>query len=147
MQYVCLIVLILLSACGKAQVSTDGGAIVDSELAPYFDRFDSDIGANTSGINAYMAPQTYPTIAQCILYSNGRRDIQVDPTIWNNADDSAREQILFHELGHCALFLDHISTLNSSNCPVSVMYPYAFGDSSCYLNNRQVYYDELKSHR
>ncbi len=122
-----------------------GPAIVDPKLAPYFQRFSTAIGVDTNGVNGAFVPVTRPAIAQCVI--DGSRTVQVDPDYWATMDDNGKEELLFHELGHCVLFLQHIFTFLPNTCPTSIMYPYIFGDSECYINNRQYYWNELKSHK
>jgi hypothetical protein len=40
-------------------------------------------------------------------YLTGSRAITLDTVLWNKNDDNYRLQLLFHELGHCDLNLDH----------------------------------------
>jgi hypothetical protein len=34
--------------------------------------------------------------------------ISIDPEYWETANDEQRKQLMFHELGHCFLDLDHV---------------------------------------
>lgn len=54
---------------------------------------------------------------------------------WKYLDDPEKEQIMFHELGHCLQFKDHTNTR-------SMMYPYTLG-SFYYLYNYQEIMDDF----
>ena len=150
----CLIALAL-TACGKPSPAP---VVVDPALAPYMASFETNVGASSAGISAQFAnteTQSNPlgeTVGECVISTdqNGNvvsKQIQVDQTYWNSSDESQRVQLMYHELGHCALNMEyHITTFQSNGCPTSIMYPYTFGDSPCYLNNESYYYQELSTH-
>ena len=138
------ILAILLSGCGQAPIG-----VVDPLMAPYFARFSQAIGVDVSEISGRFANLSGATVGLCTVSGQGKL-IQIDPTNWDKAGDDEREEILFHELGHCSMNLVHIPELqlmNSYLCPVSIMYPYDFGKTNCYKNNKPYYYAELRSHK
>lgn len=80
-------------------------------------------------------------IGLCVKNS-GRVNIYIDKTAWNTSDSLQREMLLFHELGHCALDLDHDRSLDSSGVPNDIMYPVSF-DSLYYYKYRKFYLDRM----
>lgn len=73
--------------------------------------------------------------------------INIDPTYWNEAGDVLKEQILFHEAGHCVFHLLHNCSSTTladepSVRPASIMNPYTFAYSS---EDAQYYYNELST--
>lgn len=146
-----LFVICLLGLCACGQSPNDAAPVfVDPIVQPYFDRFTQNIGVSSNGISGYFTKLTAPIVGQCVVYSTGEKDIQIDPTFWANIDDDEREQLIFHELGHCSLMMQHImttTTLNNDVCPTSIMYAYVFGNTQCYTNNKAYYYAELASHK
>lgn len=134
-------ILLMATGCGKQDP-----AKVDTELRPYFDRFAQSVGKGTEGVSGSFASLKAPTAAVCSI-RDGYRAIQVDRAYWDAASEDAREETIFHELGHCALFLKHIEALDTSGCPVSIMNPYTFGNTWCYYTGKAHYYQELASHR
>lgn len=58
-------------------------------------------------------------------------------------DSFALQQLIFHELGHCVLNLDHNDDIMNNNCPKSIMHSRFFGDTECYWNNIEYYLKEL----
>lgn len=150
MRLPCVLIILLFSACGKGPAP----AIVDPTLAPYLAKFESDIGASVAGINVQFAdtekvqPGTLgEVVGECTRWSDGTRTIQIDSTYWAASDESQRVELIYHELGHCALFMGHITTFQGNGCPTSIMYPYTFGDSICYEQNTPYYFQELGSHK
>ena len=140
---------LLFTACGKPFT-------VDPQLQPYFGRFEQKIGVSAGDISAEFADTTKEVnplgemVAVCTIYTDGSRIIQVDAIYWATLADGQREQLVFHELGHCALYLQHtpgnISGGAMNGCPISIMNPYAFGgEIDCYDANPAYYYQELRS--
>lgn len=128
--YVCI--LLLFTGCGRT--------IVDVQLQPYFNSFANKIHVSTAGVSGTIQPMHTQAIGVCDISS---ATITIDSTYWNTIDDSQREQLVFHELGHCAMGLQHVNTTQPDKCPTSIMYPLAFGDSPCYFENVQHYYTQL----
>ncbi len=67
----------------------------------------------------------------------------IPPTIiinsknWGKMNESAREALMFHELGHCVLFRHHLDKMMAENVPESMMYPVALPPAT---------YDEYRDH-
>ena len=136
-----LLLALLLIGCGRVDP-----VVVDPKILPYFNRFTQATGLGTDNISGEFTNLNFPVLGQCTV-KDSYRLIQIDPTFWANADDSAKEQLVMHELGH-AYLLGHnanMVSLNGIDCPASIMYPYSFGDSICYQNNKNYYYNELHS--
>lgn len=131
---------------GSNQEAPHAEVSVDAELAPYLSKFSIDIGVSTSGISASFQALTAPSVGQCVKYSNGDKSIVIDPTYWSIASLYAREEVVYHELGHCAMNLGHIDTVDANLCPVSIMYHATFANENCYSLKKSYYYAELRSH-
>ena len=73
--------------------------------------------------------------------------IYIDRTFWDNAADVVKEQMLFHELGHCVLLLIHHDCTMNGVKPESIMFPRIFSEyvngDSVYANNEAYYIAEL----
>lgn len=129
-----------LVSCGVPQKNTD------TEFNEYISRFTKqtelhiDVPINFSNLEGY--------VGACITYSDNRKEIEIDQEFWQRAEDLAREQLIFHELGHCVLNRDHDDTLVRVDgffyqIPNSIMYPYIFGSYSFYEEFHQHYMEEL----
>ena len=68
--------------------------------------------------------------------------IEIDRLFWSGADDARRENLMFHELGHCLLGRAHVETTDRLGYPISVMYPYTLS-SNLYAGRRTQYIAEL----
>lgn len=144
----------IFAGCGQ----TPQPVVVDPTLVPYFKSFTQNIGVNDSGISGQFANTAVmdssplgEVIGECTIDSDDNRDIQIDPTYWANATADQREQLVYHELSHCAMFIGHtpgyIGNGGMNGCPISIMNPVAFGNFiSCYTVNKAYYYQELRSH-
>jgi len=144
-----LITMIIFSGCGANNRSS---VTVDPALQPYFTSFESDVGVSTFGISANFSnteTQTNPlgeTIGECVMYSDGTKIIQIDASFWATLDQNGKTELMYHELGHCAMNMVHINTIQAGGCPVSIMNQYFFGESDCYSGSVEYYYQELSSH-
>ena len=89
----------------------------------------------------------------CYKWSDGYREIRINPEYWDTYSVFEREQLVFHELGHCIFNLDHddsIFTVASIECPNSVMRSYMFSDlevQNCYVPERTHYMEDLNGKR
>jgi hypothetical protein len=151
---ICLIVLILTSC---APPNPPSPVVVDPVLQPYLTSFETDVGVSTDGISVDFAnTETNPnplgeTVGECILYSNNTKVIQIDSGYWTTASAEQRKQLIYHELGHCAMGLGHtpgyIASGGMNGCPISIMDPYVFSNLiGCLSSNESYYFNELRSH-
>lgn len=81
----------------------------------------------------------------CFEYSDGTKEIIIQKNWWDNVDQSYRESLLFHELGHCRLGREHDNTLvpsNDGDKKLSMMSA-VIVNSNEYSANRDAYLTEL----
>lgn len=71
--------------------------------------------------------------------------VTISEQYWLNADIWAREMLLFHELGHCVLQLEHNDAINVDGEPVSLMVSY-LSNSYYYEAHRETYLQQLFGH-
>ncbi len=143
--YGLLVVAILLLGC---QTYPQASRVISPELLPYVEEFERITGrmvyfevtfadlskTNWAGVCTKDRNQT-----------NGFRFVKIDTKtfqIWQR-NYYAIEQLIFHELGHCLLNMDHKDKMVDW-CPVSIMYPQMFGHTECYFEDREKYIEELK---
>ena len=146
MRYIYCLAAFALIGCGRPEQANQAVITVDAALAPYLARFTQDIGVSSDGISASLVDLNAATAGECIKQADGSKQIQINITWWSNADDDGKEQLMFHELGHCAMGLQHVADVDSNGCPISIMYPYVFGNTLCYTGNKHYYFRELASH-
>lgn len=133
-----VLILTTISACGKPNAP----AIVEPELGEYADRFEKDVGFSAANIDIIFDNLTDNIVGLCTTGLGRKPEIKVDKGFWERSSDTAREELMYHELGHCALGLNHDKTVMSDGCPQSVMFPYVF--SSCYKRQKDHYVSDLK---
>lgn len=88
----------------------------------------------------------------CYKYSDGRRLVKISKDVWGGYNDDQRDQLIYHELGHCSLNKRHDTTQENTvskdyKCPTSIMYPSIFSKfiaENCYTPYKQEYYDRLR---
>lgn len=133
--------LYIVSSCGI----NDTG-IIDNAFMPYVRDFEDAMGVKVMGINMRFGNTKYPTIGWCNI-TPGLNEIEIDSAFWMSADDKAREHLVYHELGHCILYLDHNDekvVVNGVNIEGSIMNTYFFGNSSYYRKYNTQYKMALK---
>ncbi len=73
--------------------------------------------------------------------------ITINQRIWNTLNDYDKQEVIFHELGHCVLRRIHQNSEmraynNTQTIPSSVMYPYRIA-GTIYRDHMPHYHDEL----
>lgn len=124
-----VILALMVSGCYKVTNTT-----VDEEFLSYLDRFEHLIGVYPYDVSVLLVDQLKP--GQDAVCKHGRRLVYIKNSAWLQLTDNGREQLVYHELGHCFLELGHNSSLLPDGCPASIMNPYTFGNSDCYAQHR-----------
>lgn len=60
----------------------------------------------------------------CYSFSDGKREITIRETAWNLMSEYSRKHLIYHELGHCALNLEHDDTMYGG-FKLNIMHPNA----------------------
>lgn len=132
-----LFLLYLTAGCDMPSPAAKG---VDPEfeevLAEYQREKAQRTGEGVRAVAAVMVPDLEGnTVGQCRRWSNGDREIFIDQEFWNFATNSLREQLFFHEMGHCDLDLEHVQGL-------AIMSPSLIQDTF-YRDNRETLIDDM----
>lgn len=153
--------LLGMTACGGME--SFSLPFVDNELAAFTDKF--EIEANLRGVEIdktirleIMFDSSLDGLAgpglsingQCRVYRDGKREVVINPSQWAKMNIQEKEQLMFHELAHCYLDMEHRDGWIESplvgqegySTPLSLMHWLAF-DSSYYELNYGYYLDEL----
>lgn len=96
---------------------------VDHEIAPYYNEF-MEIVKNECP-NLQLPNQLFvlfdelndDEIGSCTVYLH-KKQILIDKNFWSISEARVRKQLVFHELTHCVLKLNHVDVENN------YMYPY-----------------------
>ena len=125
---------------------------VDERLWPFFIRFEDEaaergviIDLAEEGITGVIVPIDEDNVAgTCNFNRNVPNHVMVDEDFFNRANVVFREFVVFHELGHCTLFRDHLETEDANGICTSIM---RSGVEGCRDNysfiTRDSYLDEL----
>lgn len=161
MRYNLIALLLCLVACAPPKPLPEQPRDVDAAFQLQVQAFEA-----TWGHTAYMTIEfgTLPTgvVGQCYIqtgteFRQGTRIITISGDAWGIIGADAQQQLIDHELGHCALGRPHYSALdgNSAACtpsltgncgtgyPLSIMYPVLFGYDGHYAAHRDAYLFEL----
>jgi hypothetical protein len=152
-----LILSLFLVGCGITSGNPGGptGDVKDSDLIPYYTRFlnynkvitHQDVPPAPSLEIKFSDSLGGRVIGLCTWYGNGHRSVQIAKWFWQSHGESAKEQLMFHELGHCLLDRQHNDTMVYSvdanqQVALSVMNSYHLS-SSLYEGNYDSYIKEL----
>lgn len=161
--FLALLILTLTTACGIQNEESKQSQAIDSDLRPYLDKFVSYGSQNGVGLNTSSLTMTFSesmpassnggtVIGYCQRTLKGP-NVVIRTSYWNTASVSNREQLVFHELGHCLLGLSHNDSTESApvwgapsmianGVPSSIMNTFHFG-STLYSGNRNEYVNRL----
>lgn len=151
--------LVILTGCGTSYFSDDHiqreapdtshhkETVVESDIVPYVKRFEA-LYKKEVDIRITFNNLDYPKVGVCYTWTDGYRNIEIDTKQWKAMSDLGREEVIFHELGHCILGRGHDESKVDlgvfKQAPASIMYPYVFGDASVYREFKDSqYYKEL----
>lgn len=145
-------------SCGPKPSLIGTMVSIDPTFQPYVDRFievakeqGKDIQINNLIVSFDKKVIEAKALGICTTGNGITPTITINPEAWKYWDDnnmeSSKEQVMFHELGHCVLNREHnevtVKTLDTnSNIQVSIMFPY-FMDSKYYEGNYNHYVNEL----
>ena len=161
-QILFILSLSMLISCGHVHdhVETDeylGNGVIDTELTTLVSDFEQRYSVKAPN---HMSIRIVDSLYQidnplvdgvCWTRAGVPELIEVRRERWDNMSEAAQEQLLFHELGHCLLGLDHrnsygIDIFTGYECPNSIMNKFTFSEfniNNCYLPDRTYYLEEL----
>lgn len=154
-----LILAFTLVGCGSGQIQdhiirTDivdkRTPKVEEEFVPHVEKFKQIYKVDFQMLIEWATLEE-KVMGVCYSWSDGHREIQIDDVKWSNLTYEGQEELIFHELGHCVFNLDHneetMSMGDWTKIPVSIMYPYIFGDMPYYSEFSEHYYRQLGNAR
>lgn len=81
---------------------------IDPDLQPYFNQFTAYTSVATTGITAGFISLPGNLAGECI-WGGTYNEVRINPDYWFDISVNQKQQLVSHELGHCALFLGHIN--------------------------------------
>jgi hypothetical protein len=139
-----------LSSCAQAPATPHTQQVsIQSDFSTYVDSFVADSVIQNHPVVIQdlvitMVPELQAGVGGlCTTGTNITPTIQIAKIYWDDIDSEGKEELLFHEMGHCVLNRVHDWTVNNQ-VPVSIMSPAFFG-SALYVPNKAQYLYELFS--
>ena len=161
-QILSILPLLLLISCGHVHdhVETEeylGNGVIDTELTTLVSDFEQRYSVKAPNHMSIRIVDSLYQISNpnvdgvCWTRAGVPELIEIRRERWDELSNGGQEQLLFHELGHCLLGLDHrnsygIDVFTGYTCPNSIMNMYTFSEgqiNNCYLPDRQYYLKEL----
>lgn len=143
------ILLILLGITSSCAHKVDGVRL-DEELEPYFIIFEDEAAKRgvvfdneVEQIEGYLQNIADNGVIGACRRNDGddvNRSVFFDKPYWETATNLEKEYVVFHELGHCFLLLDHDDRENDKGECLSIM---ASGTSGCRDNYNELTRDSL----
>lgn len=142
-------ILSLTTSCASSDYTREKGPgegthhrDVHPDLAYYVVEFERHWGQSISFKVTY-GDLPNEAVGRCTVWDNGKKLVRIDQGYWNSVNSSVKEQLMFHELGHCALGREHNDDYISFSglaglWPKSVMKSSTFSEKEA-----EVYEDEL----
>ncbi len=130
----------LMTACGREKKVE-----IDPQFSGYVEGFKTASG-NTVTIDDLIIQfgDTENPRARgiCRVADDSTPTIIVNQTTWEAISEAEREELIFHEMGHCVLGRKHHARTRTSGAPESIMYPFSLTAHE-YESEKQYYHDEL----
>lgn len=133
------LLLIFLTACGPGFRVAKHTA---PEFVPYIALFTEYYGVEVK-IPLYFNKLEGVYVGVCRKWSDGYREIEIDPDAWDRFSENKRINLIFHELGHCVLNRKHVNIRLEDGCPASFMDEYIISDQ-CLDKHMDEYIEELR---
>lgn len=116
---------------------------VNAILQPYFATFTARTGVSSNNITAGFIDSSPGLAGQCVI-SGSQKEIRIDSHIWSVVSETAKQQLIDHELGHCALNLAHNNACRQQDG--SITNPSDASKTTCQgqplsIMNWQMFYD------
>ena len=142
------------SGCAKDEKDPRDIRITNEEFLPYIKKFETEWGKSVGDIPiGFKDINDGDTIGICWTWQgeNTYHQIEIDEKWWKdpNTNENNKINLIFHELGHCALNLDHNDNVHSlGGLPLAPMVPDSFMNEEVFFGDEpsesyEYYVDEL----
>lgn len=153
----CVLLGISVSACAPKEKAHDAFLQVDAPFQGFvntFEQVSADEGHPLQINDLVVQFGSTPTLNEtgiCEWADNETPRITINQRIWNTLSDYDRQEVIFHELGHCVLKRIHQNSEmmaygGTIQVAESIMYMYRIS-GTIYRDNIAHYHDELFSKR
>lgn len=133
-----LLGFLLLTSCGSPYT-------IDPDVLPYVQSFEKEFGVKVE-FSIDLAPLNNGLSGVCYR-GEKYRHITIDKSYWDHASILAKEETVYHELGHCVFNFEHIDNyvnIDGVVIPGSIMFHGTIGNSWYYLYYHKEYLEAFK---
>lgn len=154
-----IITMLFLCSCGKTTKALDHITkpekpfewVSDSELNTYLISFKNTFKVETNYVATEFATLEAPTVGLCWSYDDGSRKIQIDSNYWKSVNSQGKEQLMWHEAGHCVFNRGHNDETMQIKVKLNGEEDYTYGEvpksiMNSYVFGEEWYYNTLKNH-
>ena len=149
----CVVLGVSTSACAPKEKQHDAFLQVDAPFQDFVSNFEqasSEEGQALVINDLVVAFGSTPNLNEtgvCEYAENETPRITINQRIWNTLNDYDKQEVMFHELGHCVLKRLHqngemMAYNNTVRIAESIMYPYRIS-GTIYRDNIVHYHNEL----
>lgn len=137
------IFLIFLMGCSHREA-----VLRNDDISEYVNRFETHgkkyygDQSTVGNISYYFENMGFSEIAGYCQVDDNEKKIVINSVSWSKYTDLEKEELLFHELGHCVLYRGHLNEVFPDDTPVSIMY-YRVMNEDVYKEKYDYYIKEL----
>jgi hypothetical protein len=148
-----LLMLSLASSCKVEKKSKSADIIKGGNTAPEIESYESYVetfieyqiqagGVANVGNSTFAFVNTLSNnvLGTCTMETGY---IKINEYLWRQISSARKEELIFHELGHCFLNRYHENSVDPQNYPISIMNWYQLGPSIYATNRYAKYMSEL----
>lgn len=143
-----LAVTVLVAACGRPPLPVYQ---IETEFQPFVIEFEQAYNVKVNvGIvfnDSLAKDQGISGVCHSYNTNNIHNWIEIDTNYWNYSNYYGKQQLIYHELGHCVLGLQHDNRLGTigiyTNIPLSIMYYRSMGNNIYYSIYNEYYITHL----
>lgn len=156
-----LLSLVVFVGCGKAPKQSSGykslisNVVNDSYFKPYVDLFENYSKGTVKVTTPIAFSKSLGKGQSAVCHREVNNNyILINEFYWQRIDENQRTTLIFHELGHCELNLEHDDLWFEANnekgigefCPTTLMRTSSINEYEsprCIEGNEEYYYNEL----
>jgi Zn-dependent protease with chaperone function len=129
----CFVLAAVMSGCGAAAPETHTPVLQVNGFDEYVARFEQAATEHEHPVQVQDLIIRFGQVDEagesggrgvCQVASGETPVITVSAEAWATSTEEEREELIFHELGHCVLGLAHQGGINAQGIPASLMNPY-----------------------
>lgn len=145
------LIILMLYCVGCATAETIEPIEIDPELQPYVNSFQSTFSLIINYSVIFVDDLKNNWVGECVVYENGDKQINIKKSYFESATNAQKEQLLYHEFGHCSLGWQHVEGTivfpnSTTKWPISIMRASAFNtvEANMYMNEHNYYINQLR---